>query len=151
MSIVNDTSFSFNKQFKYNFNGGELSSDGGLFLLKEFASRIGFEKVIRDNFQTNDPAVFRIHTDDKNLMQRFIRSLPDTSMTTMRMSLPRILCSARSWAKTPLLPSPRYRVFSIVWMRIPCSSSRRSSAFSVIRSMGSGLRKTSSWIWTPRS
>ena len=32
MSIVNDTSFSFNKQFKYNFNGGELSSDGGLFL-----------------------------------------------------------------------------------------------------------------------
>ena len=52
MSIVNDTSFSFNKQFKYNFNGGELSSDGGLFLLKEFANRIGFEKVIRDNFQT---------------------------------------------------------------------------------------------------
>ena len=51
MSIVNDTSFSFNKQFKYNFNGGELSSDGGLFLLKEFANRIGFEKVIRDNFQ----------------------------------------------------------------------------------------------------
>ena len=49
MSIVNDTSFSFNKQFKYNFNGGELSSDGGLFLLKEFANRIGFEKVIRDN------------------------------------------------------------------------------------------------------
>ena len=59
MSIVNDTSFSFNKQFKYNFNGGELSSDGGLFLLKEFASRIGFEKVIRDNFQTNDPAVHK--------------------------------------------------------------------------------------------
>ena len=51
MSIVNDTSFSFNKQFKYNFNGGELSSDGGLFLLKEFANRIGFEKVIRDKFQ----------------------------------------------------------------------------------------------------
>ena len=75
MSIVNDTSFSFNKQFKYNFNGGELSSDGGLFLLKEFANRIGFEKVIRDNFQTNDPAVFRIHTDDKNLMQRIYQIL----------------------------------------------------------------------------
>ena len=44
MSIVNDTSFSFNKQFKFNFNGGELSSDGGLFLLKEFAHRIGFDK-----------------------------------------------------------------------------------------------------------
>ena len=47
----------FNKQFKFNFNGSELSSDGGLFLLKEFAHRIGFEKIIRDNFQTNDSAV----------------------------------------------------------------------------------------------
>ena len=51
MSIVNDTSFSFNKQFKYNFNGGELSSAGGLFLLKEFANRLGFAQDIRDNFQ----------------------------------------------------------------------------------------------------
>ena len=75
MSIVNDTSFSFNKQFKFNFNGGELSSDGGLFLLKEFAHRIGFEKIIRDNFQTNDSAAFRFHTDDKNLMQRIFQLL----------------------------------------------------------------------------
>ncbi len=97
MSIVNDTSFSFNKQFKYNFNGGELSSDGGLFLLKEFANRIGFEKVIRDNFQTNDSAIFRLHTDDKNLIQRIYRILAGYfSMTTKWMSLPRILCSARS-------------------------------------------------------
>ena len=50
MSIVKDTSFSFNKQFRFNFNGGELSSDGGLFLLKEFMHRIGFEKVIRELF-----------------------------------------------------------------------------------------------------
>ena len=33
MSIVNDTFFSFNKQFKLNFDGSELSSDGSLFLL----------------------------------------------------------------------------------------------------------------------
>ena len=75
MSILNDTSFSFNKQLKYNFDGGELSSDGGLFLLKEFAHRIGFEKIIRDNFQTNDSAAFRFHTDDKNLMQRIFQLL----------------------------------------------------------------------------
>ena len=73
MSILNDTSFSFNKQLKYNFDGGELSSDGGLFLLKEFAHRIGFEKVIRDHFRTNDTASFRFHTDEKNLMQRIFQ------------------------------------------------------------------------------
>ena len=75
MSIVNDTPFSFNKQFKCNFDGGELSSDGGLFLLKEFAHRIGFEKVIRDYFRTNDTASFRFHTDEKNLMQRIYQIL----------------------------------------------------------------------------
>ena len=46
MSIVNDTFFSLNKQFKLNFDGSELSSDGSLFLLKEFAHRIGFEKIM---------------------------------------------------------------------------------------------------------
>ena len=105
MSIVNDTSFSFNKQFKFNFNGGELSSDGGLFLLKEFAHRIGFEKIIRDNFQTNDSAAFRFHTDDKNLMQRIFQILAGYFMTMMPMNLPRTLCSARFLARIPLLLS----------------------------------------------
>lgn len=73
MSIVKDTSFSFNKQFRFNFNGGELSSDGGLFLLKEFMHRIGFEKVIRELFHTNDAASFRYHTDDQILMQRIFQ------------------------------------------------------------------------------
>ena len=71
MSIENETSFSFNKQFRFNFNGGELSSGGSLFLLKKFAHRIGFEKIIRDNFQTKDSAVFRFHTDEKNLPDPF--------------------------------------------------------------------------------
>lgn len=73
MSIVKDTSFSFNKQFRFNFDGGELSSDGGLFLLKEFAHRIGFEKIIRSLFHTNDTASYRHHTDDQVLMQRIFQ------------------------------------------------------------------------------
>ena len=73
MSIVKDTSFSFNKQFRFYFDGGELSSDGGLFLLKEFAHRIGFEKIIHDLFHTNDKASFRYHTDDQVLMQRIFQ------------------------------------------------------------------------------
>lgn len=54
----------------FNFNSGELSSDGGLFLLKKSAHRIGFKKVIRDHFHTNNPASLRHHTDGQNLMQR---------------------------------------------------------------------------------
>jgi hypothetical protein len=34
-------------QFKLNFNGGELSSDDGLLMLKEFISALGIEKKLQ--------------------------------------------------------------------------------------------------------
>ncbi len=37
-----------NKQFKLNFNGGELSSDGGLLMIKEFISALGLERIIKE-------------------------------------------------------------------------------------------------------
>ena len=38
-----------NKQFKLNFNGGELSSDGGLLMIKEFLSALGLEMIIKNS------------------------------------------------------------------------------------------------------
>ena len=58
-----------NKQFIVNFDGGELSSDGGLLLIKEFLHALGFETLLKNNFKTNDHALFRIHQDDENLLQ----------------------------------------------------------------------------------
>jgi len=58
-----------NSQFKINFNGGDLSSDAGLLLFKEFLFKIGAVKLIKRLFKTNDTASFRIHKDDANLMQ----------------------------------------------------------------------------------
>lgn len=58
-----------NKQFIVNFDGGELSSDGGLLLIKEFLHALGFEALLKNSFKTNDPALFRIHRDDENLLQ----------------------------------------------------------------------------------
>ncbi len=55
MSILNDTVLESNKYLKLNFNGGDLSSDAGLLLIKEF--------------KTNDSASFRFHKDDENLWQ----------------------------------------------------------------------------------
>ena len=37
MAIVNTILLESNKQIKINFNGGDLSSDGGLLPVKEFA------------------------------------------------------------------------------------------------------------------
>ena len=39
MSIVNTLSLESNRQIKINFDGGDLSSDAGLLLIKEFVSK----------------------------------------------------------------------------------------------------------------
>lgn len=68
MAILNTISLESNRKIKINFNGGDLSSDGGLLLIKEFAARIGLIRLIKKLFKTNDPAI-RHHTDPDNLMQ----------------------------------------------------------------------------------
>lgn len=69
MHSLKDIQLKCNKQFIVNFDGGEFSSDGGFLIIKEFFHVLGFEKLLKDNFKTNDPASFRIHKDDENLLQ----------------------------------------------------------------------------------
>ena len=58
-----------NTNIDVNFDGGELSSDSGLFLVKEFIHHMGIDHIIRRLFHTNDHASFRFHTDFANIMQ----------------------------------------------------------------------------------
>ena len=69
MSIVNTLSLESNRQIKINFNGGDLSSDTGLLLIKEFVSKPGIDNLLGKVFKTNDSALFRYHTDKANLLQ----------------------------------------------------------------------------------
>lgn len=69
MTILNTISLESNKKIKINFNGGDLSSDGGMLLVKEFAAKIGLLKLVRKLFKTNDLSNGRTHTDPDNLMQ----------------------------------------------------------------------------------
>lgn len=46
-----------------------MSSDAGLLLIKEFATRIGFNKLIKRLFKSNDHTNVCRHTDTDNLMQ----------------------------------------------------------------------------------
>ena len=70
MSIVNTFSLQSNRQIKINFDGGDLSSDAGLLLIKEFAAKIGFTKLIEKKFKTNDKSI-RFHKDYENLLQHY--------------------------------------------------------------------------------
>ena len=67
--MVNTFSLQSNMQIKINFDGGDLSSDAGLLLIKEFISKLGIERLLNRSFKINDSAVFRYHTDRDNLLQ----------------------------------------------------------------------------------
>ena len=69
MAIVNGTALESNKNFRVNFDGGNLSSDGGLLLLKEFYQKLGVNSLVRKHFRTTDSATYRVHKDHENLLQ----------------------------------------------------------------------------------
>lgn len=69
MAILNTISLESNRKIKINFDGGDLSSDGGLLLIKEFAAKVGLIRLVKQLFHTNDTAYFRFHTDADNLLQ----------------------------------------------------------------------------------
>ena len=46
MSIVNTLALESNRQIKINFDGGDLSSDAGLLLIKEFVSNLGVSQSL---------------------------------------------------------------------------------------------------------
>ena len=75
MNILRDTSLESNPYMKINFEGGDLSSDAGLLLIKEFAEKIGLVRLIYALFKTNDPALFRFHIDPENLLQMIYQTI----------------------------------------------------------------------------
>ncbi len=69
MSSLDYTTLESNKRFKLNFDGGDLSSDAGLRLIKEFISKLHFDKLIDSIFHTNDSSSRQTYKDDENLLQ----------------------------------------------------------------------------------
>ena len=115
MSIVNTLSLESNRQIKINFDGGDLSSDAGLLLIKEFVSKLGIDKLLGKAFKTNDSALFRYHTDQENLLQMIYMII---SKMMLLMNLPMILYSSLYLKKMLLHHSLRYRDSLTVWTKI---------------------------------
>ena len=57
MAIVTGTALKSNKNFRVNFDGGNLSSDGGLLLLKEFYHKLGVKSKFTRKFLLLSSAV----------------------------------------------------------------------------------------------
>ncbi|WP_442855631.1 transposase [Butyrivibrio sp. NC3005] len=63
------TTLESNKLFKLNFDEGDLSSDADLLLIKEFISKLHFDKLIGSIFHTNGFSGHMTHKDDENLLK----------------------------------------------------------------------------------
>ena len=75
MNSLSEKALNFNKMIKVNFDGGDLSSDSGLLVIKEFDEKIGFSQVIKDVVKVFDSVN---HTDHKNedvLLQKIYQNI----------------------------------------------------------------------------
>lgn len=70
MTSVNELPLGFNKRIKINFDGGDLTSDAGLLLYKEFDAKIGLTELIQSSVTLNDPVKHFVHTNDSVIMQK---------------------------------------------------------------------------------
>lgn len=89
MNSLNDMALNFNNRIKFNFNGGDLTSDSGLILLREFDEKLGFSSLIKNSFKTTDTAKYRFHCDADNLLQKMYMSIAsyfaDSTSDELRM------------------------------------------------------------------
>ncbi len=75
MNSLNEKSMKFNEKVKINFYGGNLSSDSGLLIYKEFDKKIGFSKVIKENLKIQDNVKHRKHKNEDIVIQKIYQSI----------------------------------------------------------------------------
>lgn len=75
MKSVMEKSLNFNKRIKVNFDGGNLTSDSGLLLYKEFDEKIGLSQSIQDTLQVNDSVNHRVHPDHEGVIQKIYQHI----------------------------------------------------------------------------
>lgn len=65
--------FSFNESITADFKGGQVSSDGGLVLLREFDKKISFIKKLSKRIQDPRNPLFIVHEQEEMLRQRIFQ------------------------------------------------------------------------------
>lgn len=75
MGSLLEKSANFNRKIKINFDGGDLTSDAGLLLYKEFDEKIGFSKTIQETLKVKDNAKFRVHSNSDIAIQKIYQNI----------------------------------------------------------------------------
>ena len=76
MNSLLEKSLNFNRKIKINFQGGNLTSDAGLLLYKEFDEKIGFSNTIKENLYIEDSSArSRTHKNEDIAVQRIYQRI----------------------------------------------------------------------------
>ena len=74
MVTISEKRMNFKSNLKLNFDGGNLTSDSGLLLYKEFDNKIGFSQEIKSNLSFNDNIEHRKHENEDVILQRIYQN-----------------------------------------------------------------------------
>ena len=153
MAIITGIALESNKKFRVNFDGGNLSSDGGLLLLKEFYHKLGVNSLLRKHFHTTDSASFRIHKDYQNLLQMLYQItgayFQDDHADSLRNDpVMNAVIGKTALASQPTLSRFHNRMDEQSLQQLE-ESWKRYSGFSAEESTPSRNRSTFCLIWTP--
>ena len=69
MTILQDYKLNFNNKLKFNFNGGELTSDSGMIIIEEFVNQIGLRETLERLFIIQNDTANRKHTNSSICFQ----------------------------------------------------------------------------------
>lgn len=67
--MIQDFQLDFNKNIKGNWNGGDLTSDGGLFLFHNFINQIKFPSLVEKHFFIASDSAKRTYSNPELLLQ----------------------------------------------------------------------------------
>ena len=70
MPTLPQTALQFNRSIRLSGDGGELSSDTGQFLFREFDEKIGFSQTIAEHLDLEDERTHVIHTNESLVQQK---------------------------------------------------------------------------------
>lgn len=70
MATLPQISLNFNRKIKLTNDGGELSSDTGELIFREFDEKIGFSATLAEYLQLNDERRYFVHANEDLLRQK---------------------------------------------------------------------------------
>lgn len=71
--MIHQEQLQFNKNIKFNFAGGDLTSDAGLLLVYEFMNNVGFKSLLIQHFSVKKDKALRIHTNIDLCLQQILQ------------------------------------------------------------------------------